>query len=64
MISPCKGCKDRKIGCHAGCEAYKDFRFRLDEINKAQHKNDDLHEYMRLKRAKFGKRHMHDKRSN
>lgn len=20
---PCKDCKDRKVGCHADCEAYK-----------------------------------------
>ena len=25
-ISPCKGCEDRVVGCHGGCERYKDFR--------------------------------------
>lgn len=24
--SPCKGCKDRQLGCHADCKAYSEFK--------------------------------------
>lgn len=26
MTAPCKGCEDRKVGCHATCEKYKAYR--------------------------------------
>lgn len=26
MTCPCKGCRDRKIGCHSGCEGYLEWR--------------------------------------
>lgn len=26
MMSPCKGCGDREIGCHSKCEKYKAFK--------------------------------------
>lgn len=32
MKSPCLGCADRYIGCHASCSRYKDF----DKTNKVQ----------------------------
>lgn len=40
MKSPCKDCAERYVGCHSGCEKYKDFRQELDKqrthINKAK----------------------------
>ena len=29
-LGPCKGCKDREVGCHAGCKKYKEW---LDEFH-------------------------------
>lgn len=26
MKPPCKGCEDRKVGCHATCERYAEYR--------------------------------------
>ena len=26
MNPPCKGCKDRPLGCHSTCEVYKDWK--------------------------------------
>lgn len=26
MTCPCKGCRDRKVGCHSGCEGYLEWR--------------------------------------
>ena len=30
-IVPCKGCKERRVGCHAGCEKYKSFKEQVEE---------------------------------
>lgn len=30
----CRDCTERHINCHATCEAYKEFRLQLDELNK------------------------------
>lgn len=34
MNAPCKGCKERAVGCHANCEKYKVYRKKKDEINE------------------------------
>lgn len=42
MIAPCKDCKERKLGCHANCEKYLEFRSHQDSINrikKTEHEN-------------------------
>ena len=31
---PCKDCKDRYPVCHDKCEKYKEWKSRLDEVNK------------------------------
>lgn len=33
--SPCKDCPDREVGCHGGCEKYKEYRAAL-EAHKEQ----------------------------
>lgn len=30
----CKDCESRKVGCHATCNDYADFKERLEEFNK------------------------------
>lgn len=32
--NPCRGCPDRKVGCHAWCDAYLAFRKAKDEENR------------------------------
>ncbi|MCB6475576.1 hypothetical protein LI171_04900 [Emergencia timonensis] len=32
--SPCGGCKDRQLGCHAGCELYEKFKLEADTYRK------------------------------
>lgn len=34
--SPCKHCKARHEGCHAGCVDYLDWRRKLTEYNEQQ----------------------------
>lgn len=31
MRTPCKGCEDRKVGCHSSCEKYKAYREIIDK---------------------------------
>ena len=33
-MSPCKGCEERHEACLGKCEKYKEWRKRLDEVNK------------------------------
>ena len=30
MLSPCKGCGDRVVGCHTSCKKYMAYRLLLD----------------------------------
>jgi hypothetical protein len=40
-IKCCKGCENRKVGCHAKCEVYKCERRLLDEVS-AQRKREKI----------------------
>ena len=33
-MSPCKDCTDRHEACWGKCEKYKEWKSRLDEVNK------------------------------
>ena len=33
-MSPCNGCTERHEACWGKCEKYKEWRKRLDEVNK------------------------------
>jgi hypothetical protein len=35
-LPPCKDCRDRIPGCHGSCARYKEWKQRLDELNKAR----------------------------
>ena len=37
-VGPCKGCKDREIGCHSGCEKYKTWLDDFHAENEAKFK--------------------------
>lgn len=40
-VAPCKGCKDRKLGCHGKCDRYKKYRQAKDKENE-KHRQDSL----------------------
>ena len=50
----CKGCQDRKIGCHARCEKYQRFAKEREQIIKARQaeQNKDFLELMRHRELK------------
>ena len=39
-LPPCKDCPDRVPGCHGSCGRYKEWKQRLDELNKARKEYD------------------------
>jgi hypothetical protein len=39
-LPPCKDCPDRIPGCHGSCDRYKEWKQRLDELNKARREYD------------------------
>ena len=40
-VGPCKGCEERRVGCHAECEKYKkwldEYHAEQEEIFKEKH---------------------------
>lgn len=57
--APCKGCADRHVGCHSGCEKYKKFREPFDAAMRERDRlreADSLHHDSRLKGYKTYKR--------
>lgn len=36
---PCKGCNDRKVGCHEQCEKYKSWRHELTKLRITERLN-------------------------
>lgn len=45
VISPCKDCEDRQVGCHAKCEKYRLYKQELDGLKKSD-KQDVYLSYM------------------
>ena len=41
MTTPCYKCKDRHQGCHAECEAYRDYSEARDKERRVNHKDND-----------------------
>ena len=47
---PCKGCKDRQVGCHPGCEPYTKWRKARDEINQKRWEEEQTYMLSETKR--------------
>lgn len=46
-ISPCKDCKNRKLGCHGECKKYAEFKAQAKKNKDAYHKaNHDILSYV------------------
>ena len=45
LVGCCKGCKDRHVMCHSDCEIYKNFRLKLEEINKKRRYDNLVQDY-------------------
>ena len=53
-IGPCKGCKDREIGCHSGCEKYKKWldEFHAEKDAAFKRKHPPYWQYVNSKRGR------------
>lgn len=38
MMSPCKGCQNRYIGCHAVCKLYQEYAKERETVRKEREK--------------------------
>jgi hypothetical protein len=45
MECPCKGCNDRKAGCHSRCSAYSQWREEYEEVKSKMRRESDLNIY-------------------
>lgn len=56
--SPCQGCAQRAMSCHASCEKYKQYRNELDEMKRQSAHNSEHAAYRRnLRLFVFRKSH-------
>ena len=39
--APCKGCREREIGCHDTCPRYKRFKDARQEVLNRRHRDSD-----------------------
>lgn len=37
MKTPCRGCEERKIGCHANCKTFNEWKTQQCEVLKAMY---------------------------
>lgn len=51
LISPCKRCSKRKLGCHSNCDAYIIYKINLEEEKRKTGKN--AYDLYRGQREKF-----------
>lgn len=43
----CKGCTERKVGCHSNCESYITYNAECERIRQNRHQNYIYREYHR-----------------
>jgi len=47
ITNPCKGCKDRYLGCHSKCDKYDEFKIKIGEAKQAKQRIDAIVDYER-----------------
>ena len=46
MKCPCRGCEDRKLGCHGFCKRYQAFRDEREEISRKRYEEQKARDTM------------------
>lgn len=58
---PCKGCENRKIGCHADCKSYlvwsQEMHEQFEQANKERRKENDLRAHIRNTQESLRREH-------
>ena len=63
MMSPCKGCTGRHLGCHSGCERYEEYCKNREEINALKMLQKETDSYCYKIHARVARWHRnHDKK--
>ena len=44
LNAPCKGCQDRKAGCHGKCGKYREWRAEIDRIAEKRRREQEANE--------------------
>lgn len=52
MKSDCRGCTERKVGCHSSCEVYARFKEKIDGINAKRQEERDINDGLLRRRKK------------
>ena len=53
MKCPCKGCDNRKLGCHGFCEGYKAWSAEREEVNRKRSAEQDARQLSRDHERKY-----------
>lgn len=56
ILSPCKDCNSRCMGCHSTCGNYAAYKAKLEEIRKKQDCTNSEYEFRKRVKAKITKR--------
>lgn len=51
--SPCKGCKDRQVGCHTNCKACGEFKAAVDTYNSVVKTSADYGQVVKYSRTQL-----------
>ena len=52
MMSPCKDCPDRFVGCHSKCERYQTYSDKVKGIRERRERDNDFIGYQREQQRK------------
>lgn len=49
MLSPCKDCKTRFVGCHGNCESYLTWKLDNEKIKDKRRKSEELDTFLKTR---------------
>lgn len=52
MMSPCKDCPDRFVGCHSKCERYQAYSDKVKVVRERRERDNDFIGYQREQQRK------------
>lgn len=56
VMSPCKGCEDRCIGCHSTCGDYAEYKAKLERNRELQNSMNSEYEFRKRVKAEVTRR--------
>lgn len=62
ILSPCKDCRNRVLGCHSSCEAYTEFRATHEKYKRKQQEQNEISQVIALNSVNRGKVKAHHRK--